>query len=109
MEILSLLRNKSAPLPTSHPTPGPPYSMGGVRWERVATLKLVPIKLSQILANNIANGGRRIGLRIMRYCKLIRICRIQWCCELFSFLTGKVLFGEIWSKKSKLPFTSEIW
>ena len=59
MEILSLLRNKSAPLPTSHPTPGPPYSMGGVRWERVATLKLVPIKLSQILANNIANGGEK--------------------------------------------------
>ena len=57
MEILSLLRNKSAPLPTSHPTPGPPYSMGGVRWERVATLKLVPIKLSQILTNNIDNRG----------------------------------------------------
>ena len=26
---------------------------------------------------------------------LIRICKIQWCCWLFSFLTKNVLFGQI--------------
>ena len=33
---------------------------------------------------------------------LIRICRIDWCCSLFSFVTGNTLFVQIWSKKSKL-------
>ena len=38
---------------------------------RVATPKLLPRKLSQILANNIDNGGRGIGLRIyVRYCRV---------------------------------------
>ena len=32
--------------------------------------------------------------------RLIRICRIQWCCSLFSFLTGNALLGQIWSKLS---------
>ena len=36
---------------------------------RVAIVKLEPKKLSQILANNIDNVGRGIGLRIyLRYC-----------------------------------------
>ena len=26
-------------------------------------------------------------------CRLIRICRIQWWCSLFPFLTGNTLFG----------------
>ena len=34
--------------------------------------------------------------------RLIRICRIQWWCSLFPFLTGNTLFGQTWSKKSKL-------
>ena len=33
---------------------------------------------------------------------LIWICKIQWCCWLFPFSTGNTLFGQIWSKKSKL-------
>ena len=32
---------------------------------------------------------------------LIRICRIQWWCSLFLFLTINIL-GQIWSKNSKL-------
>ena len=34
--------------------------------------------------------------------RLIRICRIQWCCSLFLLQTGNTLFEKIWSKKSKL-------
>ena len=41
--------------------------------------------------------------------RLIRICRIQWCCSLFLFLRGNTLFGQIWSKKSKLSLWAEIW
>ena len=41
--------------------------------------------------------------------RLIRICRIQWCCSLFLFLSGNTLFGQIWFKKSKLSFYVEIW
>ena len=33
---------------------------------------------------------------------LIRICRIQSGCSLFSFLAGNTFFRQIWSKKSKL-------
>ena len=33
---------------------------------------------------------------------LIWICRIQWWCSLLLFLTGNTLFGQIWSKNSKL-------
>ena len=31
---------------------------------------------------------------------VIRICRIQWRCSLFSFSAGNTLFGQIWSKLS---------
>ena len=34
--------------------------------------------------------------------KLIQICRIQWWCSLFLFLSGNTLFGQNWCKKSKL-------
>ena len=33
---------------------------------------------------------------------LIRACIIQWWCSFFLFLIGNTLFGQIWSKKSKL-------
>ena len=32
--------------------------------------------------------------------RLIRICWIQWCCSLFSFLTGNALLGQIFPKLS---------
>ena len=38
--------------------------------------------------------------------RLIQICRIPWSCSLFLFSTGK-LFGQIWSRKSKLSFWAE--
>ena len=34
--------------------------------------------------------------------RLTRLCRIQWWCLLFPFLTGIIPFGLIWSKKTKL-------
>ena len=40
---------------------------------------------------------------------LIRTCRIQWWCSFFLFLSGNALFGQIWSKKSKLSLYAEIW
>ena len=40
---------------------------------------------------------------------LIRTCRIQWWCSFFLFLIGNTLFGQIWSKKSKLSLWAEIW
>ena len=35
---------------------------------------------------------------------LTRICRIQWCCSLFSFSTGITLFWEIWCKNQNYQF-----
>ena len=40
---------------------------------------------------------------------LIRISRLQWCCSFFLYLIGNTLFGQIWSKKSKLSVEAEIW
>ena len=55
----SLCRNKSAPFPLLNVV---------VCWQSSNT-KACAKKLSQILANNIDNGGRGIGLRIyVRYC-----------------------------------------
>ena len=34
--------------------------------------------------------------------RLIRICRIHWCCSRFLFSTGNTLFGQICSKKIKI-------
>ena len=39
-----------------------------------------------------------VSLRWNLIPRLIRICWIQWCCSLFSFLTGSALLGQIWSK-----------
>ena len=36
--------------------------------------------------------------------RLIWICRIQWCCSLFLFLSGNTLFGQIWSKNQNCHF-----
>ena len=56
-----LCKNKSGTFPQLNVT---------VYWKCSAT-EACAKKLSQILANNIENGGRGIGLRIyMRYCKL---------------------------------------
>ena len=41
--------------------------------------------------------------------RLIRICRIQWWCSLFLFLTINILLRQIWSKNSKLFVQSKIW
>ena len=40
--------------------------------------------------------------------KLVRVCRIQWWCSLFWFLTGNTLFGQIWSIWSELSDQAEI-
>ena len=40
---------------------------------------------------------------------LIQTCRIQWWYSLFLFLIRNTLFGQIWSKKSKLSVEAEIW
>ena len=51
-----------------------PYNVA-VYWQSNNT-KACPKKLSQILANNIDNGGRGIGLRIyVRYCRFYRRCQ----------------------------------
>ena len=57
-------------------------------------------ELSQILANNIDNGGRGIGLRIyVRYCRVIQICRIQ--CWISFCLDRKYPFWFILVQKFK--------
>ena len=38
-----------------------------------------------------------------------QICRIQWWCSLFSFLTKNTLFGKIWSKNPKFSVEVQIW
>ena len=60
-----------------------------------------------------------VSLRWNLIPRLIRICWIQWCCSLFSFLTGNALLGKIWSKlslstvffcfRSEMPFFGKIW
>ena len=44
--------------------------------------------------------NQNVSLRWNLIPRLIRICWIQWCCSLFSFLTGNALLGQIWSKLS---------
>ena len=51
--------------------------------------------------------------------RIIRICWIQWCCSLFSILTGNALPWQIWSKlpiftvffcfRLEMPFFGKIW
>ena len=51
---------------------------------------------------NLVQETKVITLSWNLVADLIRLCRIQWCCSLFSFSTGKALFGRILSKMSKL-------
>ena len=39
---------------------------------------------------------------------LIQICKIQWRCPLFLFSTGNTIFGQIWSKTSKLSVYADV-
>ena len=39
----------------------------------------------------------------------IRRCKIQLYCSLFLFSSGNTVFGQIWSKKSKLSVWVKIW
>ena len=41
--------------------------------------------------------------------RLVRIFRIQWSYSFTLFLTGSILLGQIWSEKSKLSVSPEIW
>ena len=40
---------------------------------------------------------------------LIQTCRIQWWYSFILFLIENTIFGQIWSKKSKLSVEAEIW
>ena len=50
--------------------------------------------------DNLVQKLKTVALRWNLIPRLIRICWIQWCCSLFSFLTGNALLGQIWSKLS---------
>ena len=50
--------------------------------------------------DNVVQKIKIVSLRWNLIPRLIRICWIQWCCSLFSFLTGSALLGQIWSKLS---------
>ena len=50
--------------------------------------------------DNFVQKIKIVSLRWNLIPRLIRICWIQWCCSLFSFLTGNALLGQIWSKLS---------
>ena len=47
---------------------------------------------------NLVQKIEIVSLRWNLIPRLIRICWIQWCCSLFSFLTGNALLGQVWSK-----------
>ena len=57
---------------------------------------------------NLVQNVKIVSLRLNLVASLIRICIIQWCCSLFSFSIENAVFGQMWSKKSKLPFYAEI-
>ena len=51
---------------------------------------------------NLVHNVKIVSLRLNLVASLVRICRIHWCCSLFSFSTGNAALGQIWFKKSKL-------
>ena len=51
---------------------------------------------------NLFQKIKIISLSVNLVPGLIRICRIQWRCLLFLFSSENTIFGQIWSKKSKL-------
>ena len=50
--------------------------------------------------DNLVQKINIVSLRWNLIPRIIWICWIQWCCSLFSFLTGNTLLGQIWSKLS---------
>ena len=48
---------------------------------------------------NLVQNVKMVSLSLNFIASVIRICRIQWCCSLFLLST---LFGQCWSKMSKL-------
>ena len=50
----------------------------------------------------LKNQNCQFKLKLYLLLSLIQVCRIQCWCSLFLFLTGNTLFGQIWSKNSKL-------
>ena len=55
-----------------------------------------------LFLENLVQKVKIIGWIWNLVTRLIPICKIQWCCSLFLFLSGNTFFGQIWSKKSKL-------
>ena len=63
------------------PSPLPTLLNVAVCWERVASPKPVPIKITLIIRG--WEGGQEEGGRLVSelwYSKLVWICKIQWCC-----------------------------
>ena len=50
-----------------------------------------------------------VSLRWNLVTRIIWIYQILWWCSLFQFWTENILFGQIWSKKSKLSVYDETW
>ena len=71
------------------------------------------------LWDNLFQKIKIVNLRWNLIPRLIRICRIQWCCSLFLFSSGNSLLGQIWSKllylqfffcfRSEMSFFGKIW
>ena len=51
---------------------------------------------------NLVPKFKFVCLKLNLVPRLIRICKFRWWGSLFLFSTGNILFGQIWSKKSKL-------
>ena len=70
-----------------------------------------------VFCANLVQNVRIIRLSWNSVASLIRICRIQWCCSLFSFSTGNTLFWANLVQKIKiislswnlLPRLTRIW
>ena len=68
---------------------------------------------------NLVEKVKIISWSLNLVARLIQICWIQWCCSLFSFLIGRALLGQIWSKlsistvffcfRSEMLFVGKIW
>ena len=58
---------------------------------------------------NLARKIKIVSLSWNLVPRPIRICRIQWWCSLFPFLTENTFFVHIWSKNLRLSLWAEIW
>ena len=63
---------------------------------------LFVLERTQPFWTNLVQKIRTVSLSWNLVPRLIRICRMQWCCSLFLFSIGNSLFGYILFKKSKL-------